>query len=406
MKNDERRATLSGLDSSSAKILKTHIHSDAQHKTEMGKLDYIDALRGIAALSIVIYHVYGIAGSAYPLYIIPDRFIGLALTGIPLFFIISAFTLYLSLDKKEKEKKKFLKFYLRRFFRIAPLFYFLLLFVLLDGFIMHNGGFSWSEVLANFTFTFNLLPKFSESLFSDGWTVGVEMLFYSVLPLIYIVVNNIRRSVLLFVGIYWISGEARQLLSIIIGESIMTSTNYNYYNFFHWAYIFPIGIVCYLIYKSYLPRMRSEYKSRVAFGMLLLSLIILFIFVNNMTLATAFYDLYKPLVGLTSWLPMSSIAFVLMVLSLSLASNRVIVNRFTRFFGTISYSLYLIHPFIVDQLKSAYAFIYGHAIWSTDLALFLCIVLTLLIAIPVSLLTYHFIESPGIRLGKKVMAKL
>lgn len=125
-----------------------------------------------------------------------------------------------------------------------------------------------------------------------------------------------------------------------------------------------------------------------------------------MTLATAFYDLYKPLVGLTSWLPMSSIAFVLMVLSLSLASNRVIVNRFTRFFGTISYSLYLIHPFIVDQLKSAYAFIYGHAIWSTDLALFLCIVLTLLIAIPVSLLTYHFIESPGIRLGKKVMAKL
>lgn len=397
---------MSGLDSYSAKILKTHVHSDAQHKTEMGKLDYIDALRGIAALSIVIYHVYGIAGSAYPLYIIPDRFIGLALTGIPLFFIISAFTLYLSLDKKEKEKNKFLKFYLRRFFRIAPLFYFLLLFVLLDGFITHNGGFSWSEVLANFTFTFNLLPKFSESLFSDGWTVGVEMLFYSVLPLIYLAVNNIRRSVLLFFGIYWISGEARQLLSIIIGESIMTSTNYNYYNFFHWAYIFPIGIVCYLIYKSYLPRMRSEYNSRVAFGMLLLSLIILFIFVNNMTLATAFYDLYKPLVGLTSWLPMSSIAFVLMVLSLSLASNRVIVNWFTRFFGTISYSLYLIHPFIVDHLKSAYAFIYGHAIWSTDLALFVCIVLTLMIAIPVSLLTYHFIESPGIRLGKKVMAKL
>lgn len=397
---------MSGVDTSSAKILKANAPSNAQHKTENGKLDYIDALRGIAALSIVIYHVYGIAGSAYPLYIIPDRFIGLALTGIPLFFIISAFTLYLSLDKKEKEKKKFLKFYLRRFFRIAPLFYFLLLFVLFDSIILHNGAISWSEVLANFTFIFNLFPQFSKSLFSDGWTVGVEMLFYLVLPLIYIVVNNIRRSVLLFFVIYGISEGAWQLLNIIIGESIMTSTNYNFYNFFHWAYIFPIGIVVYLIYKSYLPKIRNDYKATLAFGMLLLSLIILFIFVNNMTLAMTLYDLYNPLVGFTSWLPMSSIAFVLMVFSLSLASNRIIVNRLTRFFGTISYSLYLIHPFIVDQLKSAYVFIYDHAIWSTDLALFLCIVLTLLIATPVSLLTYYFIESPGIRMGKKVMAKL
>lgn len=117
-------------------------------------------------------------------------------------------------------------------------------------------------------------------------------------------------------------------------------------------------------------------------------------------------DLYEPLGGLTSWLTMSPIAFVLLILSLSLTPNRFIVNRFTRFFGAISYSLYLIHPFIIEPLKPMYLYIYDHTFYSTDLSLILCTILTLLIVTTVSLLTYHLIETPGIRWGKKVMAKL
>ncbi len=394
----------------SAKNSKVRPLPGAQYITETGKLDYIDALRGIAALSIFFYHMYGTVGPltkwAYPIQIIPERFIGLALAGIPLFFIISAFTLYLSLDKKAGEKRKFLKFYLRRFFRIAPLFYVLLIFVVLDSFITQKGVPFWLDVLANFTFTFNLVAQYSASLFNGGWTVGVEMLFYIVLPLIFIKVNNMRRSILLFIGIYWFCKESRQLLGSIIGENIMISTNYNYYNFFHWAYIFPVGIICYLVYKSHLPKIKNEYRAHVAFIMLLLSLIILFVFIGNMPLSMTLSDLYEPLGGLTSWLTMSPIAFVLLILSLSLTPNWLIVNRFTRFFGAISYSLYLIHPFIIEPLKPMYVYIYDHTIYSTDFSFFLCLILTLLIVTSVSLLTYHLIETPGIRWGKKVIAKL
>ena len=383
---------------------------DAKSRMETGKLDCIDALRGIAALSIFIYHIYGTTGIitnwAYPIQILPERFIDLTLAGIPLFFILSAFTLYLSLDSRADEKRKFLKFYLRRFFRIAPLFYLLMVIVVLDSLIMQKAVPSWQDILVNLTFTNNLVPQYSMSLFSDGWTVGVEMLFYLVLPLVFIKVNNIRRSILLFIGIYWLSKEIRRLMGIIIGENIMMSTNYDFYNFSHWAYIFPIGVICYIIYKSYLPKMRREYRVPAAFCMLLLSLVILFVFINNLPLALALSDLYEPLRILTVLQAMSSVAFVLLILSLFLNPNRLIVNRFTRFFGTISYSLYLIHPFIVEPLKPVYVYIYGHTIYSTDLSLFLCILLTLLIVTPVSLLTYHLIETPGIRMGKKVIAKL
>jgi len=52
---------------------------DAKSRMETGKLDCIDALRGIAALSIFIYHIYGTTGIitnwAYPIQILPERFI-------------------------------------------------------------------------------------------------------------------------------------------------------------------------------------------------------------------------------------------------------------------------------------------------------------------------------------------
>jgi peptidoglycan/LPS O-acetylase OafA/YrhL len=277
---------------------------------------------------------------------------------------------------------------------------------MISGLLTGKGLPSWSNLLANFTFTFNLIPQYSTSLFQGGWTVGVEMLFYLILPLIFLKVNSLGRSLLLFIGFYWLCQEIKPLLVAMVGESTMASTNYYYYNFFHWAYIFPLGIVCYLIYKYHLPRIKSEYRNSLALCMLIISLIILFLFIDNIPLSYKLFDLYEPLAGLTSLLSMSPIAVVLMLLSLSLAPNRFIVNRYTRFFGAISYSLYLTHPFIIEPLKPAYLYIYNHTIVSTDVSLFLCVLLTLLIVTPLSLITYHLVETAGIMMGKTVMKRL
>lgn len=375
-----------------------------QYKAETGKLDYIDALRGIAALSVFFYHVHGtmwIFTGIMPLQMIPNKYIQLNMASVPLFFIISSFTLYLSLDNKFDEKRKSLKFYIRRFFRIAPLFYVLLILVVLEAFIIQNRFPSWLEVLANFTFVFNLAPQYSQSLFSDGWTVGVEMIFYLFLPLIFIKVNNIRKALLFFIGIILLSKAYLPAMGMIIGEEVINNVefNYNFYNLSHWASIFSIGIVCYLIYKSYLPMIKSEYGVSASLYMLSLFIFILFGLIRN----PEFPDLPWPLgVGLI----MYGVAFSLLIFSLSLFPNQLIVNRITRFYGMISFSFYLVHPFLVELLKPVYNYIYTHTILSTDLSFCLCLLLTLLIVTPISLLTYHLIETPGMRYGKRIIAKL
>jgi peptidoglycan/LPS O-acetylase OafA/YrhL len=90
------------------------------------KLDFIDALRGIAALMVVVYHTALMPRPNLEIPIGLDKFVRLGGLGVVLFFVISAFTLYLSGNNRKQETNQLRKFYLRRLFRIVPLFYFML----------------------------------------------------------------------------------------------------------------------------------------------------------------------------------------------------------------------------------------------------------------------------------------
>jgi len=61
---------------------------NVQYKAGTGKLDYIDALRGIAAPSVFFYHVHGwmwIFTGVMPLPLIPNKYIQLNMASVPLF---------------------------------------------------------------------------------------------------------------------------------------------------------------------------------------------------------------------------------------------------------------------------------------------------------------------------------
>lgn len=96
---------------------------------------------------------------------------------VTLFFVLSAFTLYLSAFDRKGESNKISNFYLRRLFRIAPLFYFMLVVAVINFVFTYHSYPSLNTILLNITFAYNFSPINFESLVWAGWTIGVEMLF-------------------------------------------------------------------------------------------------------------------------------------------------------------------------------------------------------------------------------------
>jgi peptidoglycan/LPS O-acetylase OafA/YrhL len=93
----------------------------------VARLDFLDALRAIAALWVVHYHLILIAQPhlAFPNWAWLASIGGM---GVTLFFVVSSFSLCHTMPIHDREDDRLLAFYLRRFFRIAPLFYFMLTF--------------------------------------------------------------------------------------------------------------------------------------------------------------------------------------------------------------------------------------------------------------------------------------
>jgi peptidoglycan/LPS O-acetylase OafA/YrhL len=88
-------------------------------------LGQLDALRGIAILSVMLVHaVYW--GPDHILPLRPALLLMIAFAGqrgVQLFFLVSAFTLYMSHSNRRHEARPTLNFFLRRFFRITPMLY-------------------------------------------------------------------------------------------------------------------------------------------------------------------------------------------------------------------------------------------------------------------------------------------
>lgn len=140
----------------------------------------LDTFRAIAALAVVVTHYFG------PMF--PDTLERFALggAGVTFFFVLSGYliTAVLFADEGGNRWSRLKRFYIRRSFRIFPLYY----FVLLAGFILGIRGFAeawpWSWLyLMNFCPILCRDP--GEIVYvSHLWTLAVEEQFYLLWPLL------------------------------------------------------------------------------------------------------------------------------------------------------------------------------------------------------------------------------
>lgn len=167
------------------------------------RLSFIESLRGVAALSVLMYHLAYIPRPNLDAPVWMWKLVLVGGSGVTLFFVVSAFTLTMSMRLRSQEPQQLLGFYVRRFFRIVPLFYFWVALTWLRDRAWFGVTQSLGTVILSMSFLFNLFPGKETGFVWASWTLGVEMLFYFFFPLIYYFVDDIWKSLGFFFLSLW-----------------------------------------------------------------------------------------------------------------------------------------------------------------------------------------------------------
>jgi len=115
-------------------------------------------------------------------------------SGVMLFFVVSCFSLFFTMPARLREARPIMSFFTHRFFRIAPLFYAWLAITCVLMVYVYHLPVTTAAVFQSIFFVFNLVPGNQGGIVMASWTIGVEMLFYAIFPLIYFRTHNLVQS--------------------------------------------------------------------------------------------------------------------------------------------------------------------------------------------------------------------
>lgn len=352
----------------------------------------IHGLRGIAALAVVLFHLVHLANITVP---IPFSFIAADFgKGVHLFFVLSAFSLMYSTQDTMHRSTWASEYFVKRFFRIAPLYYFILLCMVLWPLIKWGTiAVSFDALLLNITFMFGLAPW--SGIVWAGWTVGVEMLFYAILPVLLLTVRTTSATIVVVVASVIITYAARSTLHTHYEMSVK-QYGYNWANFSFAANLcfFAMGM-----YAFRLARQVSKTSALMRWYIPALSIVLL----GALMLA----DRGHPLMAWKGDPFLWGVGLAALCFWQSVCPSRWCANRFFEYVGERSYSVYLLHPIVIVLLKTPIRDLYDFlAPQIGSYAYFLCAPMVLLPLLLLSEVAYRMIEIPGIRFGQNLNSRI
>jgi peptidoglycan/LPS O-acetylase OafA/YrhL len=347
------------------------------------RIEYIDALRSIAALSVLFAHIAAYLArqpDAPELAIqfrrvVLDHF-DLGLFGVALFFFISGFVVPFSLLKGNGLRE----FWIHRTFRLYPPFWFSLIAIILVEGVIHQKAFSLYRVASNAT----MVPQLFGASPMSGiyWTLFVEMIFYLLCSVLYAfrLLGDLRVTAASVIIL-----SALTALPLLINAITGTSFPVKYI-MFHLSFLFSGTLV-----RLCLDDARTN---RVALLMSVLGLQLLLAAISTGVMPST-----PPGFGFfTSQSNLAAYAVATVVFLLAVKLQRPSSPNLVRL-GRNSYSLYLLHwPVIavmLTMLPSA----------SSQLAIPLILFGTTF-SMLVAELSFRLLERPCIRMGRYLGAKV
>ncbi|MDA9508720.1 acyltransferase [Bradyrhizobium sp. CCBAU 11386] len=168
--------------------------------TPFGRSHSLDFLRGLAIVGVIAIHV----SQSFPSNIRAVDFAFMCgWTGVNVFYFVSAMTMCLMWTQRT-ETNPTRKFYIRRFLRIAPLFWLAIpLYLLVNGTGPSTNapnGIGPLQVILTATFLHGFWPDSVNSVVPGDWSIAAEMTFYLLFPLL-ITAFGARRPLYLALAI-------------------------------------------------------------------------------------------------------------------------------------------------------------------------------------------------------------
>jgi peptidoglycan/LPS O-acetylase OafA/YrhL len=357
---------------------------------EKQRISYLDGLRGIAVLLVFFSHTSGRGFQLHP----SLNFQGLGHIGVYLFFVLSAFLLGNGLFNEGVNAISVKRFYIKRLFRILPLYYLVLLTVFAFQYYYHAVDPTYLHIKGgSMGLIKHLLLYQGDGVF---WSVVVEMQFYVFVPLIVYLLIKFRGKALAFL---WALAILHFVLYIckflhwpmytnLIGSFTPNSMKNGMY-----LDMFMAGITA-----SYLLKYNFEFLDRHKKTIQWISstLFILLVCVTIILVSKNFMNFHEPFYKLRYVSILYAIVFSFFTLSVYIGNsvNTLLDNMFMRNMGVWGFSIYLLHMAV---FQTAHLF-------NINGILGFFIVLPILMI--VSYLTYTFIEKKSIDISYYLINKL
>ena len=347
----------------------------------------LDGLRGLAVLLVVFYHNFGFINYFF-----------FGWLGVDLFFVLSGFLITDILLKTKNAPTYLRNFYARRLLRIFPLYYvvlfiFLVLFPLFNikllnlDYYIHNQIWIWTY-LQNWLFIFH--PPYKTSALDHFWSLAVEEQFYLVWPFVILLFRK-SRDVIYLLGFL--------LVGVITLRFVIWNyhiENLAYFNLYTFSRIDGICIGSMLaVFRVTNPKAVNRYFTFIVLGLAALNFG--FYFFNK---GNRFSYPYLAIAGYTTF----AVVFGLLV-NEGVEQQNVFVKQifsfsFLKFFGKISYSLYIFHwplylmlsPILTAWFSKHLVIINGHIASS---------IIATLLSILLAFLSFHFFEKRFLALKRK-----
>ncbi len=296
-------------------------------------------------------------------------------------------------------------FWTKRWFRIAPLFYILLIVsLLINTELGQNRDLvaaawpstatsterytdnSFYNIFIHFSFIFGMIPEFSFRTPLPDWSIGLEMQFYLIFPFLMMAIKLWGNKFLIAVSVFcifslWLFQDFFELwpmpaflpmkfplfaigMMLAFGKAENKMPNYFKYSLLVAALIFL------------LKRTPESF-----FGILLVFFIFNLVSTNPIFKSTA-------------------------IIFLKNTSQRILSTPIAKFLGETSYAVYLLHLLVLIPIAGQLSKFTEYQALASPVRALVCFATTAILVYPASWVLYNFVEQPGIRSGKYFIKRI